>query len=53
MSSLRKILVGVALFWAVVLAVVALHPHPRRLKRVGWSLAAANVATLALLAASR
>jgi hypothetical protein len=35
-----------------VLAVAALRVHPRRLKRVGWSLAAANVVTLVLLVAA-
>jgi hypothetical protein len=33
----------------VVLAATALGTHPRRLKRVGWSLAAANAITLVLL----
>jgi len=33
----------------LMLAVAALRVHPRRLKRVGWSLAAANVVTLVLL----
>jgi hypothetical protein len=33
----------------VVLAATVLRPHPRQLKRLGWSLVAANVVTLALL----
>jgi hypothetical protein len=37
----------------LVLGVAALRVHPRRLKRVGWSLVAANVVTLALLLAGR
>ena len=36
----------------LVLVVVALAVHPRRLKRVGWSLVTAHVATLALLVAA-
>jgi hypothetical protein len=34
---------------ALVLAVGALRVHPRRLRRVGWSLVAANVVTLVVL----
>ena len=34
---------------ALVLAALWLGTHPRRLKRVGWSLAAANLVTLGLL----
>jgi len=33
----------------VVLAATLLRPHPRRLKRIGWSLVGANAVTLALL----
>jgi hypothetical protein len=36
----------------LALAVAALRVHPRRLKRVGWSLAGANVVTLVLLIAA-
>jgi hypothetical protein len=48
------VLVAVALLPGalLVLAVAALRVHPRRLKRVGWSLAAANVVTLVLLVAA-
>jgi hypothetical protein len=37
----------------VVLAAGVLRPHPRRLKRVGWSLVAANTVTLMLLVVGR
>jgi len=36
----------------VVLAVAALHVHPRQLKRLGWSFVGADLLTLVLLAAS-
>jgi hypothetical protein len=47
------VLAGVAVVPGALLAlaVAALRVHPRRLKRVGWSLAAANVVTLVLLLA--
>lgn len=47
--------VGVAVLppTIVVLAVGVLRPHPRWLKRVGWSLVAANTVTLVLLVGGR
>jgi len=46
--------VGLAVLPAagLVLAALALGTHPRRLKRVGWSLVAANLVTLGLLLAA-
>jgi hypothetical protein len=47
--------VGVAVLpsTALVVTALAVRVHPRRLKRVGWSLVGANVVTLALLIVGR
>ena len=48
--SLRLLAVALALPIAAVLAVNLKRVHPRQLKRVGWTLVAADSATLVLLA---